>query len=104
MEIDLLDSFVLKFKQNWKSGYSAHLDIDTCAGQAWVGLCVHLGHVHGDHGVQEVPKRKSDSPSRQRLCARRVAKREAVEVSNLQSKGLSLLSPSMLKKQSILKL
>ena len=93
MEIDLLDSFVLKFKQNWKSGYSAHLDIDTCAGQAWVGLRVHLGQVHGDQGVQEVKKRKSDSPSQQRRRARRVAKREAAEVSNLQSKVAESVEP-----------
>ena len=62
MEIDLLDSFILKFQQIWKSVQSAHLDIVTCAGQAWVGLRVHLGQVHGDQGGQQVPKRKSDSP------------------------------------------
>ena len=31
----------LKFKSLWKSGYDSHLDIDSLAGQAWVGL--HLG-------------------------------------------------------------
>ena len=65
---------------------NAHLDIDTCAGQAWVGLRVHLGQVHGDQVRQEVPRRKNDSPSRQRRRARRAAEREAEEASNIPSK------------------
>ena len=40
-----LDTFVLKFHQLWKAGHTAHLDLDTCAGNAWVGLRVQLGHV-----------------------------------------------------------
>ena len=37
-----IDFFVKKFKQLWRAGYGAHLDIDAHAGQAWVGLRVRL--------------------------------------------------------------
>ena len=37
-------SFVEKFHQLWNAGLSAHLDIDTHAGEAWVGLRVKLGN------------------------------------------------------------
>ena len=49
----------------WYSGIDAHLDVDTHAGQAWVCLCVGLGHLPHPH-VQ----RKKESPSRQRRRAR----------------------------------
>ena len=39
-----VDSFVQKFKNLWESGFSAHLDLDTHSGQAWVGLRVQLEH------------------------------------------------------------
>ena len=47
-EIDIL---VNNFRRLWQSGHSAHLDLDTHAGQAWIGLCVRLengatGHHH----------------------------------------------------------
>ena len=38
------DSFIQKFHQLWSAGFSAHLDLDTHAGVAWVGLRVQLGH------------------------------------------------------------
>ena len=38
-----LDSFVGKFHQLWKAGFTAHLDLDTHAGNAWIGLRVQLG-------------------------------------------------------------
>ena len=44
-----LDSFVLKFKHIWRSGFDAHLDLECHAGQAWVGIRVRLGHEHGPH-------------------------------------------------------
>ena len=73
-----LDSFILKFKSLWHSGIDAHLDVDTHAGQAWVGLRVGLGHLHHHH-VQ----RKKESPSRQRRRARRAeARRLAAEVAD----------------------
>ena len=75
-----LDTFVKKFNQLWKDGVTAHLDLDTHAGDAWVGLRVRLGHVPGPlhrpvHPVhQEVPRK--ESPSRQRRRARRAAARQ----------------------------
>ena len=38
-----LNSFVTKFKQLWKGGFNAHLDLETCDGKAWIGLRVQLG-------------------------------------------------------------
>ena len=37
-----VESFVRKFQQLWKDGFTAHLDLDTHAGKAWVGLRVQL--------------------------------------------------------------
>ena len=42
-----LDSFVKKFKDLWKAGIGAHVDKDTFAGEAGVGLRVLLGHAPG---------------------------------------------------------
>ena len=47
MFVTELDTFVQKFHQLWNNCHVAHLDVDTCAGKAWVGLRVHLGHVPG---------------------------------------------------------
>ena len=73
------DSFVRKFHQLWNHGITAHLDLDTHAGSAWVGLRVHLGHVPGPpcHSVTpgQVYPKKHVSPSRQRRRARREAAR-----------------------------
>jgi hypothetical protein len=73
-----LDTFVLKFHQLWKAGHTAHLDLDTCAGKAWVGLRVQLGHVPGPphHDLHPSFEKKKDSPSRQRRRARRAAARQ----------------------------
>ena len=73
-----LNSFVHKFHQLWNAGYSAHLDLDTHAGRAWVGLRVQLGHAPGHvhhhlHHPFPQPHKKPDSPSRQRRRARRAA-------------------------------
>jgi hypothetical protein len=92
MDTSELDSFVQHFKQLWKSGYSAHLDIDTCAGQAWVGLLVRLGQAPGPiHQAQHqpnVPKRSRHSPARQCRRARRFANRQkdSEEASGYDSK------------------
>ena len=69
-----LDSFIQKFKQLWHSGLSAHLDLDTHAGQAWVGLRVRLGHAPGPLHIR--PHRTRDGPSRQRRRDRRAASRQ----------------------------
>ena len=49
MFVTELDSFVSKFQQLWSAGYSAHLDLDSHAGEAWVGLRVWLGHAPPGH-------------------------------------------------------
>ena len=71
-----------KFKELWKNGHGAHLDIDCYAGQASVGLRVRLGQVpgplhHQDDFYQQ--KRTKDSPCRQRRRAKRAAARQQNE-------------------------
>ena len=39
-----LHYFINMFHQLWKAGDTAHLDLDTHAGQAWIGLRTPLGH------------------------------------------------------------
>ena len=78
MFVTELDSFVYKFHQLWSAGHSAHLDLDTHAGRAWVGLRVQLGHhapLHPYHLPNNFPQysHKKDSPSRQRRRAKRAA-------------------------------
>ena len=41
------DKFLQKFYQLKKAGLSAHLDLDTHAGEAWVGIRVRLRHEPG---------------------------------------------------------
>ena len=48
-----LDSFVQKFHQLWNNGYNAQLDLDTNAGQAYVGLREQLGHVQSPHQTRK---------------------------------------------------
>ena len=63
-----LNRFLIKFDQLRRAGLKAHLDLDTCGGEAWVGLRVMLGPVH----QQEVRRR---SPSYFRRQERRRAAR-----------------------------
>ena len=78
MVVPELDSFIRKFHQLWRDGLTAHLDLDTPARNAWVGLRVQLGHqVPGTGHHHPVHPHRSDS-SRQRRCARRFAAREQV--------------------------
>ena len=69
-----------KFQQLWSAGITAHLDLDTHAGQAWVGLRAQLGpapgHLH--HHLHPFPQafKKQDSPSCQRRRARGEAARK----------------------------
>ena len=77
-----VETFVKRFHQLWNDGVTAHLDLDTRGGEAWVGLCVHLGgqvpgplHRPVHPFQQEVPRKKS--PGRQRRRARRAAARQA---------------------------
>ena len=82
MFVPELDSFLHKFHQMWSAGHSAHLNLETHAGNAWVGLRVQLGHAHGHHHHQHHPQfpqsnKNQESPSRQRRRARRTAARQA---------------------------
>jgi len=72
-----IDNFVFKFHQLRRAGMTAHLDLDTHAGQAWVGLRVMLGpsSIHQDHP----PASKNRSPSYYRRQARRKAARETID-------------------------
>ena len=97
-----LHTFVRKFHQLWKDGVTAHLDLDTHAGNAWVGLRVQLGHVPGPshQQVQPVPQqvhRKFESLSWQRRRARREAARaeknkntEAVEAEEIGNENITI--------------
>ena len=84
MFVNELDSFVKKFHQLWSAGHSAHLDLESHAGRAWVGLRVLLGpappgplhHLLHPHQPQSF-YRKPDSPSRQRRRDRRAAARKS---------------------------
>ena len=42
-----LNTFMAKFKQLWRSGLDAQLDIDSSNGKAWVGLRLRLGDAPG---------------------------------------------------------
>jgi hypothetical protein len=80
MFITELDTFVRKFHQLWNDGLTAHLDLDTHAGNAWVGLGVQLGQVPGPPHQQVQPShqhvnRKFESLSHQWRRARRAAAR-----------------------------
>ena len=83
MLVSELDTFVKKFHQLWNDGFTAHLDLDTQAGNAWVGLRVQLGQVPGPphhwqvHPYPEEVHRNRESPSRQRRRARRAAAKAA---------------------------
>ena len=75
-----LDTSVKKFHQLWKTGQNAHLDLESHAGVAWVGLRVQLGHAPGPQHHQVHPQfsdKNKESPSRLRRRARRAAKRNA---------------------------
>ena len=73
-----LSSFVSKFLQLKKVGATAHLDVDTRAGEAWVRLSVQLS---------DVPKSRRRSPSYYRRQERR---RAAAEEAARQSSDKSV--------------
>ena len=72
-----IDSFVKKFRQLWSAGFCAHLDLDSNAGEAWVGLRVNLGHSQVQHDILASSGPKFETSSRQRRRARRSAARES---------------------------
>ena len=84
LNVTELDTFIEKFKSLWNAGLEAHLDVDTQAGQAWVGLRLRLGHPPGPHH-QLPPNFQRNSPSRQRRREKRAAARqESARLSNAE--------------------
>ena len=80
MHVGKLYSFVQKFNQLWKAGFTAHLDLDSHAGDAWVGLRLQLSHQSPDQHYQYVPPPSfcTRGPSyRRRLERRRAARFQA---------------------------
>ena len=75
MFITELDTFVKKFHQLRHDGFTAHLDLDTQAGNAWVGLQVQLGqapgHTHWQvHPYPQQVHATKESHSRRRSAAK----------------------------------
>ena len=71
-----IDDFLYKFYQLQKAGFTAHFDLDTNAGQAWVGLRVMLGTSHKEQKQSTIRKRKNKrGPAYERRQERRQAER-----------------------------
>ena len=69
-----LDSFILKFRQLWKSGHDARLEVETKSGKACVALHLQLGDEPGPnhgHGQKSSFTRARHSPARERRRLRR---------------------------------
>ena len=71
-----LNSFLVKFHQLREAGKTAHLDLDTFAGKAWVGIRVMLDDVSVHHQQQQGRRR---SPAYFRRQERRKAAARAAE-------------------------
>ena len=84
MNVIEIDSFIRKFHQLWNAGFTAHLDLDTHAGSAWVGLRVQLGHSEGTlHPPPHHPRQRG--PSYRRRQERRQAVRAAADSDSASS-------------------
>ena len=66
-----IDSFIRKFRQLWGAGMDAHLDLETHAGSAWIGLKLNLGELTPK--LENEFQLKRASPSRLRRRERRAA-------------------------------
>ena len=76
-----LNSFVIKFKQLWKSGLTAHLDMDTSGGEAWVGIRVNLGGCLSPRpGPSPCHERNSGSSKERRRARREFSRQNVIEV------------------------
>ena len=75
-----LESFVQKFQQLRKAGVTAHLDVDTHAGRAWVGLRVQLGQVPA--GPVHQPFHRHPHQQRGPAYQRRQERRKAARASS----------------------
>ena len=76
MAANELDSFVYKFKNLWRTGQEAKLNVRTKAGNAWVKLSVGLGHpLDLPPPQQHVPRDVHDGNSRVRRRKKCAAER-----------------------------
>ena len=78
----------MKFKQLWKSGLDAHLDLNTSAGKAWVGLRLQLGdaqHTQHQDGYNQHRQKSRDSPAKERRRNKRASLRELKSNEDLAS-------------------
>ena len=86
MDNSELESFLTKFRCLWNSGFDAHLELDSHAGQSWVSMRVLLGHAPGPlqppNHIPYPPNSTRNGPSRQRRRARRAAARSEQLVEN----------------------
>ena len=87
-----LGTFVEQFKNLWKSGYEAHLDAHTYAGEAWVHLHVRLGQAPVNHPFTSL-SRNRNGPARERRRSRRAAER-ATKTSNSSNTDLESMLPN----------
>ena len=87
-----LGTFVEQFKNLWKSGYEAHLDAHTYAGEAWVHLHVRLGQAPVNHPFTSL-SRNRNGPARERRRSRRAAER-AAKTSNSSNTDLESMLPN----------
>ena len=75
MYVTELDSFVKKFHQLWKAGFTVHLDLDAHAGKAWVGIRAQLGEAPGPVHQQVHHPSSSRHPQRSPSYQRRQERR-----------------------------
>ena len=71
-----IEKFFEKFKQLWKAGWNAHLDLDTNGGQAWVGLRLQLTG-DGSTTMKTAKDTLKKSNSRERRRTRRASLRNS---------------------------
>ena len=81
MYVNELQSFIFKFHQLWEAGVTAHLDLDTHAGQAWVGLRAQLGNVPGPLHQHQRHQNAQATPHRSPAYHRRQERRKAAKTS-----------------------
>ena len=88
MHVTEMDTFVQKFNQLWRDGFTAHLDLDSHAGNAWIGLQVQLGPAplapihHPYQHVTPSPRYRRGPSYRRRLDKRREARSQAAPSSS----------------------
>ena len=85
-----LDTFVTKFKQLWRSGHDAHLDIESKAGKAWVGIRLCLVEEPGPL-YQNFNLPKTPSPYKERRRKRCEATKD--QLMKTETKAVNVTEP-----------